>query len=1041
MKNKIKQRVKKRWLILFVSILFLGNYSLLYAGNLESVVVSSQNKIQKLSGKVVDETGQPIIGATVILKETTTGVTTNSDGKFVIEANQNDVLKISFIGYDDYEYIVSNFEFATIILKERVVGLEDVVVVGFATQKRVNLTGAVTSVSTKDLESRPITNASMALAGKAAGVQVTQTSGKPGDDAGTITIRGVGTLNNASPLVIIDGFEGSFNDVDPKDIENISVLKDAASASIYGNKAANGVILITTKKGTEGKMRISYNGSQSVQTVTRYPEMLNSVQYMELMNEARLNSGQNVAYTQEYINNFKQGNDPQRYRNYQWSQWYFRPAMQTNHSLQVTGGNKQTEYLLSGNYLGQDGILQGTSFNKISYRANITSKFLNNRLKIITNFSGNFSNQKDLINGTDPVIERIAKMNPMTFPKIEGYGWNDWFYEDAVREAGGGLTKDNQQFNSVFGLNFKIIDGLVLDAAYNINTNIQLQQQYAPVVELYNVQQGIDGTTTVGEVGGINQPFVRKGSYKYGSSSSYATLNYQKNFLEKHNIGALAGIQQYRWSENFFNTEISKLNANIPFFNSGDVSTIKNSDWGSELHDLSYFGRLNYSYSGKYLLEANLRYDGASRFAKGHKWGLFPSYSAAWRVSEESFFSSLKSHIQNLKIRGSWGRLGNQNINNSYAGVDILGVGKTNYILSGIQQTGASLKYIANPNLSWETTTQSNIGIDLTFLKNWTLVVDAYTKMTDGILVQIPVSSTFGYAETPWQNAGKMTNKGVEITLSYTQQFTSDLRLDWSGSVSYNHNNVDDIAGRSPIIMESEIIKEGLPYNALYGYATEGIYQSEAEIQNHLNTFDKQGNVVNSYSGLIAKPGDIRFKDQNGDGIISLDKDRVYLGSTNPNYIFSTVLNASWKNFDLSVFFQGTQGAKGWNGGMMAVPFYNQNYNAANWVMNRWTPEKPNNTYQRVFIDNQRASIRSAYYVEDMSYLRMKNLELAYTVPKSFTKNKLQKIRVFISASNLFTLTKYKGFDPEQIPNANTFSNTDRYPQVKNYTIGLNLTL
>ena len=867
----------------------------------------------RIQGKVTDKQHNPITGVVVAVLGRQAGTTTGTDGTFTITARVGETIEISYLGYKKQQLKVTQaMTRADITLEENALAVQDVVVIGYGTTSKEKLTGAVSTVSTADFKNRPITDVSLALQGKITGVQVTQTSGQPGADGGTITVRGIGTLNDSSPLVIIDGFESSFDKVDPKDIESMSVLKDAASAAIYGNKAANGVILITTKKGRSGRLQVEYNGYVSVQQVTRYPDLLGSVDYMNLYNEACLNSGQQPRYSQSYIEHFRKGDDPALYPDRDWADFYFKPAILHNHYVKLNGGTDQLAYTLSMGYLGQDGILEGTEYDKYNFRINTTSSLFKDRLKISANVAGYSGVKNDLVDGTGNTLYRIVAMSPMVNAKMEGYGWTDWFYDDAVREAGG--------FNKTKTGNF------------SGNLNLQL----------------------------------------------------------------------------------------------------------SLLKNLRLEGAVNYDYKEKYLVEANIRYDGSSKFAEDHKWGVFPSFSAGWRISQEAFMRNVR-WIDELKLRASWGQLGNEKIWSSYAGIDILSIGSCNYIWENQQVTGAATSYIADKSLTWETTTQYNVGLDLRLFGSLTFTGDFYVKETDDILMQLPVSGIFGFTEDPWKNAGRMRNTGCEFALSYFKAFRK-WEFSAGANLSFNRNKILDLKGQSPILNSTTgiLLEEGRPINTLYGYEVEGIYQSDEEIHNHLTTFDRNGNPVNSYSGLVAAPGDIRFKDQNGDGIIDMDHDRVALGDPNPDFLFSFNLGARWKGFDLTAFFQGVCGGEGWSTGELVSPFFN-GYNTAAWMTERWTPERPNNTYQRVYIDNQRAKIKSDYYVEDLSYMRMKNLELGYTLPKSLVgKIGISGVRVFVSAQNLFTLTRYKGFDPERAGvNA---TNIYDYPLVRTFTAGLNVT-
>jgi len=1029
MKTHIRTHLHIWWILLFIGLC----HSLFISGQTSTSTVPVQ-------GVVMDAENVSIIGAIVTVQNRPIGTVTDVDGNFSIDAYIGETLEISFMGYKKQTVkVTSSKETITIILEEDSIELENVVVVGYGTTSKQKLTGAVANVSTSDFKNRPITDVSLALQGKVTGVQVTQNSGQPGADGGTITIRGIGTLNDSSPLVIIDGFESSFDKVDPKDIESMTVLKDAASAAIYGNKAANGVILITTKRGRSGAMAIEYNGYLAVQDVTRYPSLLGSVDFLELYNEARVNSGLQELYTDEYIDRFRKGDDLAAYPDRNWADFYFKPAAQQNHYLKLNGGTEKLAYTLSFGYLDQDGILKGTDYQKYSFRSNINTSFLNNKLKIATNISGYVGNQTDLVDGTESTLARIVQMHPTVVAKMEGYGWTSWFYNDAAHEMGGKKSQDKKSFTGNLNAILQITEQLKLEGAVSYDHNMEFGQTYAPNITLYTIETGSNGEQTIGK-NTSRESMIRESTYRYGTVSSYATLSYWLNIDTDHHFKALAGVQQSEWDGKYYQTERKRLTADLPTLEVGDPATQKNSAWASTVRSSSLFGRFNYDYKDKYLFEANMRYDGSSRFAIGHKWGLFPSLSAGWRISEESFLKNNLHWVNELKVRGSWGQLGNEKIWSSYAGIDILSVGSANYIWNKQSVTGSALSYIANKDLTWETTTQKNFGLDFTIFNSFSMSADFYIKQTDDILMQLPVSSTFGFTEDPWKNAGKMRNVGYELSLGYNKELFEGFDLNANATLSFNKNKILDLKGMSPILNDTRgiLLQEGLPINTLYGYEVEGIYQSEDEIHNHLLTFDRYGNPVNSYSGLIAAPGDIRFKDQNGDGIIDMDNDRVSLGDPSPDCLFSFSAGARYKGFDFTMFLQGVVGGEGWSSGELVSPFFNS-YNSAGWMVDRWTPEKPNNTYQRVYIDSQRSSIKSAYYVEDMSYLRCKNIELGYTIPSSLLNRlRITGTRVFVSGQNLFTMTKYKGFDPERagVNATNIYS----YPLVKTFTAGINVT-
>lgn len=1016
-----------------------------FIGLLHPKPVSAQAQPEILiKGQVIDLNQMAVIGAAVNNQSRGIVAVTDVNGSFSIQAGIGDVLEISCLGYATQTLRVRSAQALTIHLEESSIELGDAVVIGYGSTSREKLTGAVVNVSTTDFKNRPITDVSLALQGKVTGVQVTQNSGQPGADGGTIVIRGIGTLNDSSPLIIIDGFESSFDKVDPKDIESITVLKDAASAAIYGNKAANGVVLVTTKKGMSGVMSIEYNTYFAVQQVTRYPSLLGSVDFLELYNEARENSGLTRVHSEEYIDNFRRGDNPAVYPNRNWADFYFKPALQHNHYLKLNGGSKNLVYTLSVGYLDQKGIIRGTDYKKYSFRSNVNTSFLGDRLKVGANISGYVGNQTDLVDGTASTLARIVQMHPHVVAKMEGYGWTSWFYNDAAREVGGKNGLNRNSFTGNLNAILQITDRLKLEGAVSFDRNIEFKQIYAPNVNLYTIETGTNEEQTIGRYSS-RESMIRESSYRHGTISSYATLSYWHNIKEDHHLKLLAGVQQSEWSGKYYQTERSRLTVNLPSLTVGDPATQKNDGWESMARSLSVFGRFNYDYKDKYLFESNVRYDGSSKFAVKNKWGLFPSFSVGWRIAEERFIKDNLNWLDELKLRVSWGQLGNEKIWSLYAGTDILSVGTANYVWNKQSVTGAATSYIANKDLTWETTTQKNIGLDLTVFNSFSLSADFYIKQTDDILMRLPVSGTFGFTEDPWVNAGKMRNRGFEFTLGYNKSgLLPGFDFYVNATLSFNKNKILDLKGASPILNDNIgiLLQEGLPINTLYGYEIEGIYQSEDEIHNHLLVFDKDGNTINSYSGLVAVPGDIRFKDQNGDGIIDMENDRVPLGSPSPDCLFSFSTGGKYKGFDFTIFLQGVVGGKGWSTGQLVSPFFN-NYNTAGWMIHRWTPEKPNNTYQRVFIDSQRSSIKSAYYVEDLSYLRCKNVELGYSLPASLLRAiNISGLRVFVSGQNLFTLTKYKGFDPERAGFDREYgtSNIYSYPLVKTFTTGINVT-
>ncbi|MFT3947614.1 MAG: TonB-dependent receptor [Agriterribacter sp.] len=1002
-----------------------------------------------LTGRVLNENNEPLPGASVVVKGKGTGTNSDDQGFFSLKDIQPDaVLVISMVGYQAVEIAVNNRTAISVQLKPAQKGLEEVVVIGYGTQKKVNLTGAVETVDVEDMATRPLSNAAIALQGKVGGAFISQNSGQPGYDNAKILIRGVGTFNNTSPLVIIDGMEGSLNDVNPKDIATISVLKDAASSAIYGNRASNGVILITTRRGRQDRMNVEYVGYYGVQRVTSMPEVLKGLDYLELSAKAYYNiNGRNPAwYTDEYMDNFRNNVDPIAYPlDFDWSDFLLRPAGMHDHYVSVSGGSKAFQYSASVGYLDQDGVAVGNNSKKLTFRSNLNSHFLKDKLHISIMASGNEQSIDDLVDGMTTAFYYAYVAPPTVRMVIPGVGYSNYAYSYGAKEAGGMNQIKQGPLNLSGMITLNPIKGLDLNASYGIYKNFWEQKIFRPTVQL--VALNPDGT--------INTPTPAVSSLSYSRSESLLTTfnayaNYSFSIGGKHNISAMAGMEARQLSNQGYQMSRSNLSVNIPQFGFGDPVTQKNNSNASGLSWLSQFGRLNYNFKGRYLLEANLRHDGSSRFQD--KWGVFPSVSAGWRISEEKF---LRDHVQwlsDLKIRASWGRLGNESIGQAYAASDELSLNLLYNFNNTLYPAGAVTK-LANRSTSWETSEMTNIGVDFGVLnKKLTGTADYFIKETYDILMQIPVSSTLGITTTPYQNAGKMKNHGIEMSVRYTDRI-GQVDVGVSAMASHVINRITDLAGRSPIISGSLIWKEGSSVNSFFAYEAEGIYQSQDEINKHLLLTDKDGNTTNPYVGLVPAPGDIRFKDQltidadhdgipeSRDGIINED-DKVIIGRSYPDWTFSSTLSAGWKGIDVSLFFQGVYGVNSLNQGYLTSPFHGGSANTGAWYKDAWTEEHPSKTIQRVYSDPSRYDIISSYYMEDASYIRLKNLEIGYSLPDNLIRRtglnpSNTRFRIFANVQNALTWTKMRfGFDPEK---PSTTVNSLQYPQVRIYSCGVNV--
>ena len=1005
------------------------------ANILTNLVQSVQQQGKTVRGTVTDSDGEPVIGATIVVKDNPTqGTVTDVDGNFILSnLPENAVLQITYVGMKPQEVSTAGRNRINIIMESDIELLDELVVVGYGTQKKANLTGAVANIQMDDLGSRPLTNSSLALQGKVSGVYALQNSGKPGADNATINIRGVGTINNSDPLVLIDGFPGSMNDVSVNDIKSISVLKDAASAAIYGNRAANGVILITTKRGDSGKMTVTYNGYFGMQEATSLPKVMNSVEYTTLYNEAALNSGMPIKYTDEIIQKYAAGNDPM-YPSINYFDVYYGRAKIQNHRVNLTGGTDNLNYAFMLGYLNHEGILVATNFEKMDFRSNLDAYFLKNKkLRLSARLSGN---KRETNEPTDEWNAKWYATNAPIWPlKNTSDQWiaviGERNYYGEIQE---GSTRSAMRytFNSQLEAEYQIFDCLSAEISYGFNVVTSNTNAFHANVLLAN----IDGSTR-NLTSDLNETDNNDTQTLFTS-----LLKYQKA-IGKHEFNLLAGYseEEFKWKWNS-GSRSKFINNTQRILNLGDPSTMQNNAGAYDLGLQSAFGRINYIFDGKYLFEANIREDGSSRFAKGYRWGTFPSFSTGWIISEEEFMKNL-TWIDLLKIRGSWGRLGNQNINTYYAASDILTTG-LNYSLGGSLNSGVATTSMSNKQTTWETSEQTNIGIDIGINRCIEITVDYFSKATNDILLQIPIPITMGNLTPPYQNVGKVKNKGIEFSGTYKKQFSNGLRFDGTLNLSHIKNKVTDLYGRSPIIFSPKAYVEGYAVNSFYGYKMDGVYQiSDFTWQNNSNTsiphnernYALKDGVVR-VSNFNPTPGDTKYKDLDGDGVVTMEKDRTVIGKQFPDLTYSLQLNFDWRQFDLGLFLQGVEGIEGYTYYEISTPF-SGSANTASWWKDRWTPENPTNKMPKLSLDTGRNNIHSEFYMEDASYMRLKNIELGYTLDNTITSSiGINSLRIFGNIQNAFTITNFKGFDPEQ-PVGET--RAQAYPQVRIFSAGVNI--
>lgn len=1004
-------------------------------------------KDTEFKGTVKDEAGQALPGASVRLKGTDKGATTDAGGNFTLRIPaQGGILEVSFMGYQTLEIKIAPGETAvSITLKTRELKGDEVVVIGYGTQKKSQLIGSVSQLDGKDISSRPVAQLSQALTGQLPGVTVIQRNGRPGT-AGQINIRGVGSFG-ASPnaLILVDGIPtGSFNDIDPNDVENISVLKDASSAAIYGARAANGVILVTTKTGSvSNKMRVSYNGYVGMQKITATPSFVNSWEYAEMMNEA-----QPGAYSAADIEKFRNGSDPDNFANADYISASFKEKfMQTGHNISLSNGNENTQYVLSLGYLNQDGVVKGNQFNRYSVRLNLATSLRKN-LKLTTRLS---AIQSGTVEPATPatldatrmmdIITNVVRYTPVYPIKMSNGDW-----------GAGVVNKGNP-------VSWLESESFYRARSIDLNGNLRLDWYVIPDLKLsvvggYTQTQVQDKTFLSTQRVNANIFLGPSSLTQFNTYSNYKTMQalaeYRKQF-QRHELGILAGYS----FEELYAEELRAGRTNLPSndltqLNLGDPSTQTNSGTAAEYALQSVFGRLQYNFARKYLLEATIRYDGSSRFPQNDKYALFPSVAAGWRISEEPFLKGRFSWLDELKLKASYGRLGNQDIGN-YPYQNLLATG-FNYPIGGQASAGAARTIVRDPTIHWESTRTQDAGLEASFLKNmFSISAGYFDRYTYDILVSpsTSVSWVLGANVGP-QNSGKLSNKGWEFTLSHRHHIGA-VNYHAGANLSIINNKVLDlgvgnITQPNGQVGNGSTLFVGFPMNLYYGYQADGLFTDAADVAAW-----KAGNDMTAINPN-PQPGDVRYKDISGpdgkpDGKVTAAYDRTYLGSTIPKYTYGINLGASWKGFDLGVLLQGIGGVKGFLNNYTGWALY-QNGNVQRWQMEeRWHKENPdrNARYPRMeVITNQGTpnTLMSSYWMLNASYLRLKNVQLGYNLPDNWLKKAgIAGARISLSAENLYTWSSYrKGWDPETNTGGSFFDIEQRYyPIMANYTIGLNV--
>ena len=1013
----------------------------------DAVTIMQQQNL-KVSGVVTDEAGEPLIGVSVLVKGTTLGNITDLNGRFSLDVPEGSILEISYIGYKT-QSIKAQREPMNIVLKEDAQKLDEVVVVGFGTQKKVNLTGSVSAVTGDDISKRPVANAAILLQGQIPGLRVNQGLGQPGGEGTSFRIRGQGTFSSAGsdPLILINGVPGSMTNLDPSVIESVSVLKDAASAAIYGARAANGVILVTTKQGAVGdKVHISYHGNVGLHTPTKlYDRVTNSVEYMELANLAWKNSGTGKQYTQDQINLYRNNVGDPQYPNFDWQDYMFRTAVVQTHNLSMAGSTEKTTYNVALNFVDQPGTMRGFKYRKYNATIDLTAR-ITNFIKVGTYANLMYGETEQPRQGQNDAFLSTLSQAPTYMPWLpdDGTGIRRW------TSSAYSFESHNKNMPAIIGDN-----AMKRDNNFDINAQLWLEINLAKGLTWYtkgaarlqsNKSKDWRGSTTytydyhTGErsseldKGGLG---LSVGDGRRFYTNLYSYLKYDLSLVDNaHNFSLMVGYNQESEKYETLNAYRKDFAFDLPVLNAGGTADWSNSGGEEEWAIQSLFGRFNYDFKERYLFEANMRYDGTSRISDENRWGVFPSFSVAWRATEEEFIKNLNLNwLNNFKLRGSWGQLGNQNIGlypyqAMISGVDDYPFTKTSDgVIIGYQQTA-----YANRNIKWETTTITDIGFDLQVFDGLSVTFDWYKKTTDDILRSSQVSSLLGLS-APTVNNGSVENKGIEVALNYANMVKGGtfrgFRYNAGVYFGRSRNKLTEFGAEE--IGSYSIKREGLPYDEYYMLECIGVFADQAEI----NASPKQFNDN-------TQPGDLKYKDISGpdgkpDGVIDNYDRRTFSGRF-PGFEYGINASATWKGFDLSLIGQGVADKKYYTTDWGVQPFMQGSSPNKDYIKHMWTEENPYGAkHPKLYWQDMgggKNTRPNSYYLKDASFFRLKNLTLGYTLPRVWTeKANISKVRIYFSGDNLLTLTPYKGLDPER----NGDGRDAIYPQNRIYSFGLNV--
>ncbi len=978
---------------------------------------------KKITGLITDANGEPIIGASILVKGQNAGAITNNDGKFSLDVQSNDKLQISYIGYVSEEILVDNQNYYKIKLNEDNKTLDEVIVVGYGSMKKSDLTGSVSSVKAQQLSSYPASGAVQALQGRASGVQISSNNGEPGGSI-TVKIRGGSSVNASSePLYVVDGFPGAFLP-QPEDIESLEILKDASSTAIYGSRGANGVIMITTKKGSKGKVKIEYNGSYSDQSVTKRIDLLNAQEFLDF----------NKAFYPTYVSDGF---------NTDWQDVIFKKGNVQTHQLSLAGGSDNANYYVSGSYYDQKGLILGSGFNKMSITSNVNLK-VSEKLNVGVNLFAQRTGQDGVITQEPSggasqagVIGSALRFMPdQGIYKPDGVTYSLAKLGDPIDNPYT-ILHDNtrnvvsDRFQANLSGEYFILKNLSFKSTLGITTNSDRTGNYASSL-----------TSAAAGKGSASMNALKNSSVV---SEDY--FNFNQTFAENHKINVMAG---YSYAYDRYETWGASANAFITdafsFWNMGGGTETPSMATSNLTDDklTSFYGRLNYSFSNKYLVTITSRYDGSSKFSKNHKWAFFPSGSFAWNMHNEEFMQNQKL-ISQWKWRASYGVVGNQAIN-SYQ--TLAKLSPVLSVVNGVPVNAVMPTAVANDNLKWESTTSTNIGTDISFLKNRiSLTVDAYRNVTSDLLFLVNLPPYAGIANQI-QNIGKIENKGLEFSVN-SKNITGKFEWSTDFNISINRNKILELPGNKDILYgnapghwpgfaNARIMREGEALGSFYGYTYDGVYQA--------------GDTFIPGAGFEQMAGGEKYKDMDGmgtdgkltgqpDNILNTNDQKI-IGNPNPDFIFGFNNEFKFKGFDLTIFINGSQGNDIYSYQLQELENLGAyGYNTTREALKSWSPT---NTNTNVPIKNISRSLKpSSRWVMDGSYIRIKNIMFGYNLPKTITqKLQIQKVRFYVSGQNLFTITKYRGFDPEvnyRTSNSNQGTDYASYPMAKSITVGLNV--